>query len=699
MKQLAQHLRTGATILQEVPTPIVKKGCVLIRTHKTLVSPGTEKMLLDFSRANLLSKVWHNADRTREVLRKIKTEGLLPTMRAVSNKLDELLPLGYSNVGEVVAVGEGVLDFKCGDRVVSNGPHAEIVCVPVNLVCKIPANVPDEEAVFTVLGAVALQGIRLLEPALGETVVVIGLGLIGWLTAALLKANGCQVIGVEPENERLKLAADLGIITVNPQTQSVENHIRNVTDGIGADGVIIAASSKSDKIISQAANIARKRGKIVLTGNVGLKLNRAEFYKKELTFQVSCSYGPGRYDPGYEQEAIDYPVSFVRWTENRNFQAVLEMLSRGLLNVKPLLSTPVPLDDFTKIYAGDAMKKNIAWTIDYAKVAEVKKIERVQSALFPPTEIVSGVIGAGNYARMTLLPALKKSNVKYLGCAGGLNAVELAPKYKIPIATADYHEILADSEVSLVIIATRHNLHAKMAAEALAAGKHVFVEKPLAVNVAELEEVIAVWEKSEASLTVGFNRRFSPYATKMKSLLDGGAPMNVVITVNAGALPEHAWQNNPAIGGGRIIGEACHFIDLVSFLTGSPITAVCTNAMSGSTTCENANISMRCADGSTGVVNYFSNGHRSYPKERVEVYSQGRTLILDDFSKLTGYGFKGFSRYRAGKKKGHQEQFEQLFAAIKSGKTLISFDEIVNTSRATIAAVESIRNTKWIDVP
>ncbi|NIJ55657.1 bi-domain-containing oxidoreductase [Dyadobacter arcticus] len=698
MKQLAQNLRTGQTILAEVPAPIVKKGYVLIQSRKSLISAGTERMLVEFSKANLFEKARQQPEKLILVLDKIRSDGFLNTFKAVSGRLNQLMPLGYCNVGEVIQVGDGVSGFMNGDRVVSNGPHAEIVCVPANLVTKIPSNVPDEEAVFTVLAAIGLQGIRLLKPALGESVVVIGLGLIGLLAATLLRANGCRVIGIEPDLKRLELAVKMGILSINPNDCDVAKRVADLTGGVGADGVLIAASSKSGAIISQAASIARKRGKIVLIGNIGLNLNRAVFYQKELTFQVSCSYGPGRYDPNYEQGGVDYPLPFVRWTENRNFQAILDMLSMGLLNVKPLISNIIPLQDFGHFYSN---KSNAPATIiNYQQPNLTPALKEFKTSFFPPTDLVCGIIGAGNFTRMTLLPNLKGKSLKYLASLSGFTAAELAKKYKIPFATADYQVILADSEVDLVFITTRHDQHARMVIDAMQAKKHIFVEKPLAILPADLEEIIHVYQQSEASLTVGFNRRFSPYALKMKKLLVD-APMNVVVTVNAGYLPMDAWLNDLSIGGGRIVGEACHFIDFITFLTGSLISEVCTNALSDhSSFCQNGNILLRYANGSTGVVNYFSNGHSTYPKERVEVYFTGRTLILDDFRNLTGYGFKGFSGLKIRKEKGHKAQFEKLLESVKSGgPAIIAFEEIINTTRATFAAVESLRKGTWIRVP
>lgn len=705
MKQLIQNLKNGQTILEEVPAPQVKRGAVLIQTRRSLVSLGTERMLVEFGKANLIEKARQQPDRVKMVLDKIKSDGLMPTLEAVFNKLGQPLPLGYCNVGQVIAVGEGVTDISIGDRVASNGSHAEVVCVPRNLVAKISDKVSDEEAAFTVIGSIGLQGVRLLNPTLGETVVVIGLGLIGLLTAELLRLNGCRVIGVDLDEQKLKIAAQKGIITCNPsQGDNPVKFVESITNGIGADGVIITASAKSDEIISQAALMSRKRGRIILVGVIGLNLSRAEFYEKELSFQVSCSYGPGRYDDDYEQKGVDYPLPFVRWTENRNFQTILQLIESGLLNVKPLITEVVPLDAYQTIYGNMGRSSSIASLLSYPEKLVIHSTVRYQTASFVGKKGVIGIIGAGNFTKMTLLPALKDSaintSIKYIASANGLSGTALAQKYGIAYSTTDYEEILKDEEVDLVMITTRHNQHARLTIEALKAGKHVFVEKPLAIFEEEFEEILKNYNSASGGITVGFNRRFSSHAQKMKALL-GNAPMNVVATMNAGFIPPNSWVHDRAVGGGRILGEACHFIDLITYLTGSRVASVCMNAMglNPTETTDNASILLRYENGSTGVINYFSNGHKSYSKERVEVYSQERTLILDNFRILEGYGFKGFSKFKTNQDKGHKKQFEELIKQIQTGgELLIPFDEIVNTTRASFAAICSLKERQWVAV-
>lgn len=704
MKQLIQNLKNGQTILEEVPAPQVKRGAVLIKTRRSLVSLGTERMLVEFGKANLIEKARQQPDRVKMVLDKIKSDGLVPTLEAVFNKLGQPLPLGYCNVGQVIAVGEGVTDIHIGDRVASNGPHAEIVCVPRNLVAKIPEGISDDEAAFTVIGSIGLQGVRLLNPTLGETVVVIGLGLIGLLTAELLRLNGCRVIGFDFDENKLRIAREKGILAANPAagTDPVK-WVESLTNGVGADGVVITASTKTDEIISQAARMSRKRGRIILVGVIGLNLSRAEFYEKELSFQVSCSYGPGRYDDDYEQKGVDYPLPFVRWTENRNFQTILQLMESGLLDVKPFITESIPVEEYQKIYGDMGKGGAIASLLVYPEKVSAERTVRHHDISFSGRKGVIGIIGAGNFTKMTLIPALKgganQPTIKYIASANGLSGTALAQKHSIAHSTTDYREILRDDEVDLVMITTRHNQHAHLTREALQAGKHVFVEKPLAIFEEELVQLSENFTLFEGlSVTVGFNRRFSPHALKMKSLL-GDAPMNVIATMNAGFIPVNSWVHDRAVGGGRILGEACHFIDLITYLTGSRVAAVCMNAMGphATETTDNASILLRYENGSTGVINYFSNGHKAYSKERVEVYSQERTLILDNFRTLEGYGFKGFSKLKKSQDKGHKTQFQELLKRIQTGGApLIPLDEIINTTQATFAAIRSLKEGAWV---
>ncbi|MEN9919100.1 MAG: hypothetical protein RL662_1536 [Bacteroidota bacterium] len=704
MKQIIQDLKSGQTILEEVPSPQVRPGCVLIETTRSLVSLGTERMLVEFGKANLVAKARQQPDKVKQVLDKIKTDGLMPTLEAVFNKLGLPLPLGYCNVGKVIAVGKGVTSFQLGDRVASNGNHAEVVCIAENLVAKIPDNVSDDEATFTVIGSIGLQGIRLLQPTLGETVVVIGLGLIGLVTAELLKANGCRVIGIDFDQQKVNIAKEKGILAFNPANDGdAVKYVLEQTAGIGADGIIITASAKGDEIIHQAADMARKRGRIVLVGVIGLNIRRDDFYKKEISFQVSCSYGPGRYDEEYENKGNDYPIAFVRWTEKRNFEAVLYSISTGALNVSSLISEIVDLDNYNQIY-GDMKKQGvIASILKYPKHETLDSIIKIESSLFKCSKGIMGIIGAGNFTSATMLPALQKAkaSIKYIASAQGLSAKVLAKKANAEFATSDYTKILEDPDVDLVLITTRHNSHAKMVIDCLQANKSVFIEKPLCLNDDELNQIIELYkEKKELNVTVGFNRRFSPFATKMKQLL-GNSPMNIIATMNAGHIPADIWVHDMQIGGGRIIGEACHFIDLCSYLANSDVVSVCMNSLgtNPSENTDNATIILKYANGTNATINYFSNGSKAYSKERVEVYSQERTLVLDNWIELKGYGFKGFSKLKSRQDKGHNTQFSLINEKLKNGgDSLISFESIVNTTKASFACIESLKEKKWVDL-
>ena len=704
MKQIIQDLKNGETILEEVPVPMMKSGHVLIKTHKTLVSLGTERMLVEFGKANFIQKARQQPDKVKMVLDKVKTDGLKPTMDAVFNKLNQPLPLGYCNVGEVVAVGKGVTEFKVGDRVASNGNHAEYVNIPKNLVAKIPDNVSYEEAAFTVIGSIGLQGIRLLNPTFGETIVVVGLGLIGLVTAELLLANGCNVIGFDYDAEKIKIAKEKGITAINPAEGTDQiKFVEIYTNGVGADGIIITASNKSNEIISQSANMCRKRGRIVLVGVIGLDISRADFYEKEISFQVSCSYGPGRYDEEYEQKGNDYPIGYVRWTEKRNFEAILNAISRGTLDVKPLITEKIPLGEYQKIYGDMKNSRSIASILEYNHTESPQSTVEISKKSFSGKKGVLGIVGSGNFTSSTILPNLKKlqADLKYIASSGGLSSTIMAKRHNITNSTSNYKEILKDEEVDLVFITTKHNMHAPMVLETLKAGKSVFVEKPLALTKSELEAIIEEYNKQNVNISVGFNRRFAPLAKKMKKLLgNDNTPINIIATMNAGFIPEDVWVHDMEVGGGRIIGEACHYIDLCTYFAGSKVKEVCMNAMGKNPeeNTDNASILLKYENGSNAVINYFANGSKAYSKERVEVYSQERTLIMDNWRKLKAYGFK-WGNASSKQDKGHYNQFNELIEQQKKGgNPIIPFDEIVNTTNASFAAIESLTQGKWIEV-
>jgi predicted dehydrogenase/threonine dehydrogenase-like Zn-dependent dehydrogenase len=722
MKQVISNLNSGVTRLDDIPAPSVEIGHVLIKTRCTLVSQGTEKLLIQFGKASLFQKARSHPAKVMQVLSKIRTDGLMQTAQTVFRKLDEPLPLGYCNSGVVIGVGDGVVGFRVGDRVASNGPHAEVVSVPQNLVARIPDKVSDEAAAFTVIGAIGLQGIRLGKPELGETFVVVGLGLIGQITAQLLQANGCRVIGCDTDPAKVKLAGDFGIeaITVGGDIDLVKE-VTRLTRGVGCDGVIITASTSSNQIVSQAAQMSRKRGRIILVGVVGLDINRADFYEKELTFQVSCSYGAGRYDDMYEEKGLDYPIAFVRWTENRNFQAILHAIESGSLRVEPLITRRVPLENFEEIYSNMEVG-GVASLLIFSggSVSTVpRNQERADEMVSLPMSIASttvklsrwrftssdgplAVVGAGNFTKMAALPAFAeaKAPIKVIVSASGVSGTALAKKYGIPYSSTDYAAVLADEEVKGVLITTRHNLHARQIIAALKAGKRVLVEKPLCLTAGELKFINnAVSDAAEGAwVSVGFNRRFSSHVEKMRKLLDlSAAPILIVATMNAGAVPANHWVHDPEVGGGRLIGEACHFIDLAIYLTGSLVAAVSASDVGG--TIDSASILLRHINGSTSVVNYLANGNRNLSKERVEVHSDGRSLLLDNFRELRGFGFRSFNSFKTKQDKGHGRQFALFAERVKNGgSALIPWVEIVNSTRATLAVPMALSERRWVSV-
>jgi len=705
MKQIIQDIKSGHTMLEEVPAPNVNPGSILIKTTRSLVSLGTEKMLVDFGKASYIQKARQQPDKVKMVLDKMRSDGILPTIESVFNKLGTPMPLGYCNVGIVEKVGEKVSNFSVGDRVVSNGNHAEFVCVPENLVAKIPDDVSDEEAVFTVIGSIGLQGIRLLKPTFGETIVVIGLGLIGLITAEILKANGCNVIGFDFDDKKVGIAKSKGIsaFKVDDNTNQVEL-VHSTTNNIGADGVIITASNKSNQIISQSAQMCRKKGRIILVGVIGLDIARSDFYEKEISFQVSCSYGPGRYDSSYEEKGIDYPIGYVRWTEKRNFEAILKALSKKQIDVQPLITAKVPLENYLEIYENMDNKDSIASILVYNKNSEFSQTIQTDTNHSNPSNAAIGIIGAGNFTSSTLLPHLKKNdaNILYIASNEGLSSTNLAKKFNILNSTTDYNAILNDPKIDIVLVTTRHNNHAEIVLESLKADKNIFVEKPLAINQKDLDTIIKSYKTSSNSITVGFNRRFSPFAKKMKSLLgSSNSPLNITATFNAGFIPENSWVHDIEVGGGRILGEACHFIDLCTYLTGSKVQKVCMNAMhkNPKENTDNASLLLKYDNGSNVVINYFSNGSKAYSKERIEVFASKRTLILDNWRKLTGYGFKNFNQMKSKQDKGHYNQFKQLLDHEKSGgSSIIPFDEIINTTQATLSAIKSLKTSSWVDI-
>lgn len=701
MKQVLQDLRTGATRIEDVPCPMVPDGHLLIRTRQTLVSAGTEKMLVDFGKSNLLDKARQQPDKVRMVLDKIRTDGLMPTLDAVRAKLDQPIAMGYCNVGTVVQCGKGVEDFKPGDRVASNGHHAEMVVVPKHLCARIPPSVSDDQASFTVLGAIALQGIRLVKPELGETVVVMGLGLIGLLTVQLLKANGCRVLGMDFNAERASLARQYGAeaIVLREGVDPVAFALA-VTGGIGVDAVLVTASTRSNDPMHQAATMCRKRGRIVLVGVVGLSLSRADFYEKELSFQVSCSYGPGRYDPDYELQGRDYPLPYVRWTEQRNFDAVLAAMAAGSVRPDALITQRYPLEQAAQAYEQLLQADALGVVLECDKQRPVEKliarsvaIPEVGSA--PVADISVGFIGAGNYATRVLIPAFSKAGARLasIACMGGASGVHAARKYGFAAVSTDADALLREPALSVIAVATRHDTHAKFTAQALQAGKHVFVEKPLAITLAELLVVEHAFSQSRQlpnppQLMIGFNRRYSPLVQSIKRAIDTTlAPASINILVNAGAIPPSSWIQDRVVGGGRIIGEACHFVDLALFLAGGDIVAW---SIMGAAA-DQCVIQLRFGNGSIASIQYLSNGHAAFPKERVEVFWRGGIYQIDNFRKLKVFGGadKSLSLWR--QDKGNNACVQAFLDCLRQGAPApVAFEEILQVSRCVIDLADKL---------
>ncbi|MES2188911.1 MAG: bi-domain-containing oxidoreductase [Pseudomonadota bacterium] len=707
MKQILQDLKTGETNIVDVPSPVAGRASLLIETSRTLVSVGTERMLVDFGRAGFVEKALKQPDKVRMVVEKVRTDGLLPTVRAVLNKLDQQLPMGYCNVGQVSQIGVGVSSFRVGDRVVSNGKHAEVVSVPMNLCAKVPDKVTDDEAAFTVVGAIALQGIRLVQPTLGEAVVVTGLGLIGQLTVQLLRAHGCRVLGIDMDRRKLDMARRFGAEVVD--LSAGEDPVASAqlfSRGRGVDAVIVTASTASSLPIHEAALMSRKRGRIVLVGVTGLELSRADFFEKELTFQVSCSYGPGRYDPGYEEKGHDYPVGFVRWTEQRNFEAVLDMMADKRLDVAPLVSHRFSIDEAKDAYAVvSGSVPSLGILLDYPRGPKRQLGSRTVhfegSGSHVRTGPATSFIGSGNYATAVLIPAFKASGARLRSVASnaGVSGVHAARKYGFEEATTDTDNLLADGGTNSVVITTRHDSHASLVLKALRAGKNVFVEKPLCLTLDELEEIEGVYsELAQAPnaapvLVVGFNRRFAPHIKEIHRLLTSvKGPKTFICTVNAGAIPREHWTQDPHAGGGRIIGEACHFIDLLRFLAGVPIESHSTLKMD-SASGDTVTINLRFVDGSLGAIHYLANGHKSFPKERLEVFAAGKILRLDNFRKLKGFGWSGFRRLNLWTQDKGQKNCVRAFmdAVAGRGEVPVPLDQIFETSRVSIEIATALR--------
>jgi predicted dehydrogenase len=695
MRQVLQSLRDGSTEVADVPSPGSRRGHLLIRTERTLVSAGTERMMVEFGKAGWIQKAMQQPDKVRMVWDKMWTDGIQPTIEAVFGKLDQPLPLGYCNVGTVIDVGAGVQGFKVGDRVASNGKHADVVSVPVNLCARVPDGVSDEEASFTVLGAIALQGIRLVQPTLGEAVVVTGMGLIGIVTAQLLRAHGCRVLGIDFDPKKLELARRFGAETVD--LSAGEDPVAaadRFSRGRGVDAVIVTAATRSNEPMHQAALMCRKRGRIVLVGVTGLELSRDDFFKKEITFQVSCSYGPGRYDPNYEDKGQDYPFGFVRWTEQRNLEAVLDMMSDGRLDVKPLVSHRYSIEQALSAYevvggSEPSLGIVLAYPEATARQPTLQRTVELRAASGARGTGAVSFLGAGNYATAVLIKAFREAGatLRTVASSGGVTGLHAGRKFGFERTTTDSSSLFSDAGTDAIVVTTRHDSHAGFVLQAIEAGKHVFVEKPLCLTMDEADRIEAALAAAPKPVTlmVGFNRRFAPQVQRMHALLRGASgPKSFVMTVNAGAIPADHWTQDAEQGGGRIVGEGCHFIDLLRFLAGAPIESFSRETMA-SPTSDTTSFTMRFADGSIGTVHYFANGCKAFPKERLEVFAQGGVLQLDNFRKLRGFGWKGFKSMNLWRQdKGQGACAAAFLAAVRGGAAPIPAAEILEVARTSI---------------
>ena len=710
MKQVLQNLSNGNTSLVDAPCPKNIKSNVLIATSKTVVSVGTERMLVNFGKANYFNKAKQQPDKVKRVLNKIVTDGLMTTVNAVRSKLDQPLPLGYCNAG--VILESDVDGLEPGDRVVSNGNHAEVVRVPKNLCVKIPDDVDDESASFTVLGAIGLQGIRLIQPTMGECFVVTGLGLIGLLSVQMLRANGCRVLGIDLDSNKCELARKFGAETVDLSKGDDPIIIAQAfSRGRGVDGVLITAATQSDEVIHQSAEMCRKRGRIVLVGITGLNLRRDDFFKKEITFQVSASYGPGRHDSFYEDEGNDYPVGFVRWTEQRNFEAVLDMMSSGVLDVKSVITHRFDIENAIDAYSLLDNPDALGIVLNYpSQSREALTKSKIKLNAQAPKIINSsipcvGFIGAGNYASRILIPAFKEAGVVLdtLVTSGGISGVHHGNKNQFVTASTETKDLWINDKINTVAIVTRHDAHAQQVLEALKSGKNVFVEKPLALTLNDLDMIDKAYHDANKSntirLMVGFNRRYAPHIVKMKELLNSHkSAKSIIMTINAGAIPTEHWTQNSLIGGGRIIGEACHFIDLMRHLIGHKIKGFTATMMGNTPGIEvredKTSITLSFEDGSFGTIHYLANGGSTFPKERIEVFCDDAVLQMDNYRVLTGYGWPRFKKMKLFRQdKGQKACVKAFTDSIINGKeSPILYEELMESSRVSIEVANSLRN-------
>ncbi|HEX8098453.1 MAG TPA: bi-domain-containing oxidoreductase [Pyrinomonadaceae bacterium] len=720
MKQILQNYKTGGLTVADVPPPVAQRGRVLVRTAASLISAGTERMTVELGRKSLLGKARERPDLVRQVIRKAQNEGVLNTFKAVQAKLSASNALGYSAAGIVADVGEDVTEFRAGDRVACAGAgfasHAELLSVPKNLCVRLPDGVDFEAGAFGTLGAIALQGVRLAEPTLGELVVVIGLGLLGQLTVQLLKANGCRVFGVDLDEKKVGLARTLGADAGALSGAGVRQSVMDWSRGRGADAVLVTAATSSDEPVELAGEISRLKGRVVAVGLVGLNVPRKIYYERELTLKVSMSYGPGRYDPEYEERGHDYPFAYVRWTEGRNIEAFLDLIAGRRVNVAPLVTHRFPIEEGERAYeliSGQTTEPYLGVLLKYDTERELAR--RVENSAAraetsrgeAAAEACVGLIGAGGYARTMLLPNFKAqgASFKSIATASGVSARDIGEKYGFSSFVSGAEEVVSDPEVNLVVIATRHDSHAELARRALERGLNVFVEKPLALNDEELEGVLEAAGRSRGRLAVGFNRRFSPLARAAREFFsDRSAPLSIVYRVNAGRIPREHWVQDPREGGGRIIGEVCHFVDLMQFLTGSAPARVYAESIASSNREivdeDSVMITLRFADGSNGTIAYLAEGDKALPKERVEIFGAGKTFVLDDFRRATSYAGGREKKISLGSQdKGQPEEVRAVCAMVTGGGPApIPLSDLAATTRATFRIRESLRTGQAVTV-
>lgn len=711
MKQLIQDLRAKKPRLVEVPVPTPQAGLVLVRNAASLVSAGTERALGEFAGKSLLGKARSRPDLLRQVLEKARREGLLNASQAALGRLGEAMPLGYSSAGTIVELGDGVQGFRVGQRVACAGGgyavHAEYIVVPQNLLAALPDSVDFEQAAFATLGAIALHGFRLAQTQLGERVAVIGLGVLGQLAASLAAAAGCEVLGIDIDEKRVALAKKRGLQAI--VRKGVGSAALARSQGHGYDAVLICADTASDDPIELAGELARDRAHVVAVGAVGLQVPRRSYYAKELNLIVSRSYGPGRYDPGYEEAGLDYPIGYVRWTEGRNLQAFVDMLGRGDFEVASLISHRFSVEKASGAYdLIQSKKSSLGVMITYPKavVARAAKKLIISAKPISKDKLGIGLLGAGNFARHTLLPALKSMRgIEFVGIASasGRPAADLAKRYGFRYAASEDVQILADRKVDAVGILTRHYLHASQTLAALKAGKHVFCEKPLALNEKELSSIErALGSKGAPLLTVGFNRRFAPLSKKLSGFLQGRSqPLAAHYRVNAGPLPPYHWLHDPTRGGGRLLGEGCHFIDYLIFLVDATPVAVSAVALPGdeNNVQDNVQVTLRFADGSLGTLSYLANGDRSLPKERLEVYCGGKVAVLDDFRALDLTSDGNTRGLRRNQDKGHRAIWQAFLVSLRAGgPPPIAYEQLLGGARAALAAVRSLETGKEIQL-